>query len=302
MSILVVGSIALDSVKTPCGETKEALGGSALYFSAAASFFAKVKVVGVVGEDFPHHKVRFLEERGVNLEGLEIRKGKTFRWVGCYEHNLNEAKTLSTCLNVFKDFNPKLAKGYEKNDFVFLANIDPVLQRKVLTKVEKPKAVVCDTMNFWIKGKRKELIKTLKDVDIMILNDAEVKEFAGEPNLIKAAKWIRSLGPKIVVVKKGEHGALMFYSQDLIFSAPAYPLESVSDPTGAGDSFAGGFVGCLARLKEMTESNLRKAVIYGSVMASFCVEKFSLERLKTLTSEEINQRFREFGRLVHFGR
>jgi sugar/nucleoside kinase (ribokinase family) len=299
MAMLVVGSIALDSVKTPFGETKEALGGSALYFSSAASFFTQVSLVGVVGQDFPRDNIDFLARRGVDLSGLEVVPGKTFRWTGSYEYDMNEARTHATDLNVFEGFRPKLKPEHQKAEFLFLANIDPVLQQDVISKVEGPKAIGCDTMNFWIGGKRDELLKTLKKVDIMFINDAEARQLAGVPNLIKAARAIRAMGPKTLVIKKGEHGAMLL-ADDTVFAVPAYPLEEVSDPTGAGDSFAGGFMGYLSSKGEINDRNLRRAMIYGSVMASFNVEKFSMERLKTLTREEIDERFKSFGRLSHF--
>lgn len=299
MSITVVGSIALDSVKTPFGEAKEALGGSALYFSSAASFFTQVSLVGVIGEDFPKGDIEFLAKRGVDLSGLEVTKGQTFRWSGSYEYDMNEAKTHATHLNVFETFHPKLKENHEQAEYLFLANIHPVLQREVIGKVKKPKAIGCDTMNFWIQGSREELLKTIKMVDIMFINDAEARMLAGVPNLIKAAAAIRAMGPKILVVKKGEHGAMLF-TDHTVFAIPAYPLEDVFDPTGAGDSFAGGFMGYLASNGEISDRNLRRAMIYGSVMASFNVEKFSMERLKTLTKDEIEQRFKSFKKLSHF--
>ena len=299
MPMLVVGSIALDSVKTPFGETREALGGSALYFSSAASFFTQVSLVGVVGEDFPKDNIEFLAKRGVDLSGLEVVKGKTFRWAGSYEHGMNEAITHATDLNVFEGFRPKLKPEHENAEFLFLANIDPILQQDVIAKVKGPKAIGCDTMNFWISGKKDELLKTIKKVDIMFINDAEARQLAGTPNLIKAAKAIREMGPKILVIKKGEHGALLL-TDHMVFAVPAYPLEDVFDPTGAGDSFAGGFMGYLSSRGEINDRNLRRAMIYGSVMASFNVESFSMERLKTLTREEIDNRFREFKELSHF--
>jgi sugar/nucleoside kinase (ribokinase family) len=299
MSILVVGSIALDSVKTPFGEAKEALGGSALYFSSAASFFTQVSLVGVVGDDFPRGDIEFLSQRGVDLSGLEVVPGKTFRWAGSYQYDMNEAKTHATDLNVFEGFSPKLRPEHQQADFLFLANIDPVLQQDVIAKVQKPRAIGCDTMNFWISGKKDELLKTLKKVNIMFINDAEARQLSGVPNLIKAAKAVREMGPQILVIKKGEHGAMLF-ADHTVFSVPAFPLEDVFDPTGAGDSFAGGFMGYLASKGEVSDRNLRRAMIYGSVMASFNVEKFSMDRMKTLTRDEIEQRFKEFKKLSHY--
>ena len=299
MGIVVVGSIALDSVTTPHGRTKEALGGSALYFSAAASFFTKVSLIGVIGQDFPRQDIGFLARRGVDLSGLEVVPGRTFRWAGSYAGDMNAATTHATQLNVFESFRPKLAPHHAAADFVFLANIDPVLQRDVIAKVKRPKAVGCDTMNFWITGKRDELLKTLRRVDVMFINDAEARQLSGESNLVTAARRIRALGPKILVIKKGEHGAMLF-SRFGVFAIPALPLEKVFDPTGAGDSFAGGFMGYLASQGRISDAVLRRAMVYGSVMASFNVEKFSLDRLKTLTKPEIRARFNQFRKLSAF--
>ncbi|HET6371436.1 MAG TPA: PfkB family carbohydrate kinase [Nitrospiria bacterium] len=299
MSLLVVGSVAFDSVKTPFGEVEEVLGGSATYFSAAASFFAPVSVVAVVGEDFPDNALEFLKSRQVRLEGLERRPGKTFRWKGEYGFQLNEARTLDTQLNVFQEFRPTLPETYKKSPYVFLANIDPDLQMRVLEQVERPKIVAADTMNFWIEGKREALIRTLKQVDILIINDGEARELAREVNLVKAARTILSYGPKRVIVKRGEYGALMFDGR-AVFAAPAYPLETVFDPTGAGDSFAGGFMGYLAKNGALSDAGVRQAVIYGSVMASFNVESFSLDRLKRLKLDEVEERYRAFRELTRF--
>jgi len=239
MSLLVVGSVAFDSVKTPFGKADDVLGGSATYFSTAASYFTDVSVVAVVGSDFPEKHLTFLKSRKIDIEGIEQTEGKTFRWKGEYGYDLNEARTLDTQLNVFQSFKPKLPESYKNKNVVFLANIDPDLQREVLEQVEKPSLVACDTMNFWIEGKKDSLLKTLKMVDILLINDGEARELSGEPNLVKAASIIHSMGPKTLIIKQGEYGALMF-KDGKIFSAPAYPLESVFDPTGAGDSFAGG--------------------------------------------------------------
>lgn len=299
MSIIVVGSIALDTVKTPYGEKKEALGGSALYFSSAASFFTKVSLIGVIGRDFPQADIQFLARRGVDLSGLEVTDGQTFRWAGSYTGDMNEATTHATHLNVFQSFRPKLSPAHEKAEFVFLANIDPVLQRDVIAKVKKPKAVGCDTMNFWITGKRDELRETLKHVDIMFVNDAEARQLSGQSNLVKAARAIRAMGPRILVIKKGEHGAMLF-SGFGVFAIPALPIENVFDPTGAGDSFAGGFMGYLAAQGRISDAVLRRAMVYGSVMASFNVERFSMDRLKTLRKPEIRERFNQFRKLTSF--
>lgn len=299
MGLLVVGSVAFDSVKTPFGEVEEVLGGSATYFSTAASFFTNVSLVAVVGEDFPEKHIAFLKSRNIDITGLDRSVGETFRWKGEYTYELNEAHTLDTQLNVFENFKPRLPQSYRDHEVVFLANIDPDLQRDVLNQVNNPKVVACDTMNFWIEGKRDSLIETLKLVDILIINDGEARELSGEPNLVKAASKIRGLGPKTLIVKRGEYGALLFTGNS-VFSAPGYPLESVFDPTGAGDSFAGGFMGYLANTMNLDDSNIRRAIIFGSVMASFNVEDFSLNRLKTLDYQEIENRFREFRRLTHF--
>ncbi len=299
MSLLVIGSVALDSVATPFGSVEEALGGSATYFSCSASFFTTVKLVAVVGEDFPSRHIRFLKTRNIDLKGLQVKKGRTFRWKGSYEYDLNEAKTVYTHLNVFSNFKPHIPEEYKDEKFVFLANIDPDLQADVLKQVRKPALVACDSMNFWIENKRKELIRLLKKVDIFILNDAEARELAEEPNLLKGARRILSFGPRMVIIKKGEHGALLF-SDHSSFSAPAYPLESIYDPTGAGDTFAGGFMGYLSRAGKANESTVRKAIIYGSVMASYNVEDFSLNRLRRLTLKDIDKRYREFKKLTCF--
>ncbi len=299
MSLLVVGSIAFDSVKTPFGQVEEVLGGSATYFSTAASYFTNVSIVAVVGTDFPDKHLLFLKSRKIDIEGIETREGKTFRWKGEYGFELNEARTLDTQLNVFQSFKPKLPESYKDKKIVFLANIDPDLQREVLQQVKDPVLVACDTMNFWIEGKKMSLIETLKLVDILLINDGEARELSGEPNLVKAAEIILSYGPSTLIIKRGEYGALMF-SGKKIFSAPAYPLESVYDPTGAGDCFAGGFMGYLANTMNFEESNIRKAIIFGSVMASFNVEAFSLDRIKTLDYAEIKNRYGEFKKLTHF--
>ncbi|TAN60879.1 sugar kinase [bacterium] len=300
MSILVVGSVAFDSVETPFGKADEALGGSASYFSTSASYFGKVNLVAVVGSDFPEKHIDGFKARGIDVAGLQkVEGGKTFRWKGRYEYDLNQAHTLDTQLNVFSKFNPVLPDGYADSKYVFLANIDPEIQIKVLEQVKKPKLIACDTMNFWIEGKRDALKKLLKRVEIFVINEGEAREFAGCSSLVKAAKIILKEGPKVLIVKRGEYGALMFIGCS-VFSAPAYPLEDICDPTGAGDSFAGGFIGYLASTGDLGEENLRKAVIFGSVMASFNVEAFSLERLNALNLEEIRDRYAELKRLTHF--
>ncbi|MFQ5901319.1 MAG: PfkB family carbohydrate kinase [Thermodesulfobacteriota bacterium] len=299
MSILVVGSVAFDSVETPFGKVDDVLGGAATYFSTSASYFTDVKLVAVVGEDFPESHIDFLRDKGIDLQGLKQVPGKTFRWKGRYGFDLNEANTLETHLNVFERFRPEIPEKYRKTPFVFLANIDPELQLEVLDQVESPKLVACDTMNFWIEGKPDVLKKLLKRVDIFTINEGEARELAKEPNLVKAAKIIMSFGPKVLIVKRGEYGVLMFNGTST-FATPAYPLESVFDPTGAGDTFAGGFMGFLAYTGKLSDDSIRQAIIFGSVMASFNVEAFSLDRLKTLAYNDIEDRYREFKRLTHF--
>ena len=299
MSLLVVGSIAYDTVETPFGKVEDSLGGSALYFSAAASLFGPVNVVGVVGSDFDASKISFLKKRGVNLDGLYMESGKTFRWGGRYYEDMNKRETLFTYLNVFERFQPRIPEEYRHSEYVFLANIDPELQLKVLEQIQKPKLVVLDTMNFWINGKRAQLQTVLKRSDIIVVNDEEAREMTGEFNLIKAIKRIVEYGPKSVIVKKGEHGAVL-YQDGKFFFAPAFPLEKVVDPTGAGDSFAGGFMGYLAKTDKTDFATLKKAIIYGSTIASFNVEDFSFNRLKTLTMEEIEQRVELFKELTAF--
>jgi len=299
MGLLVVGSVALDSVKTPFGAVTEALGGSATYFSTAASYFTDVRLVAVVGEDFPEAHLAFLKGRGVRMEGLQRQPGRTFRWTGEYGEALNEARTLDTQLNVFQSFRPALPASYLDSPFVFLANIDPELQMDVLRQVKRPQFVACDTMNFWISGKRDALIKTLGAVDMVVINDGEARALAGEVNLVKAAGKILAWGPKTVIIKRGEYGVLMFNGR-ATFAAPAYPLEQVFDPTGAGDSFAGGLMGFLAQKGEVSDVTLRQAVIHGSVMASYNVEAFSVDGMRALTQAGIEARYRGFSALTAF--
>jgi len=299
MSILVVGSVAYDTVETPFGRAEQVLGGSASFFSVAASFFAPVNVVAVVGEDFGEEQLAAFSGRPIDLEGLERTEGKTFHWQGKYSLDLNSRDTIRTDLNVFEFFKPKIPAPYRTSEAVFLGNIDPVLQREVLDQVEGPKLVACDTMNFWIDGKPNELRELLRDVQVLLINDAEARDLSGEWNLVKAARAIRDMGPQTLVVKKGEHGVLMFTEQGS-FAAPAYPLEEVFDPTGAGDTFAGGFLGYLASTGERGDPALRRAVIVGSALASFCCEAFSLDRLLTLTREEIEERYGLFQDLTRF--
>lgn len=299
MSLLVVGSVALDSLETPFGRREEILGGSACYFSTCASYFGPVRVVAVVGEDFPQEHVDFLASRGVDLSGLVRRPGRTFRWKGRYEFDLNTAHTLDTQLNVFADFRPDLPEAYRDSEYVFLGNIDPDLQRAVLDQVRGPRFVACDTMNFWIESKRESLLKTLRRVDLLFVNDAEARQLSGEHNIVKAARRILTFGPRAVVVKRGEYGALYFSGQE-VFAASAYPLPDVFDPTGAGDSFAGGFMGYLAKSRSEAPMVMRRAIVLGSVLASYAVEQFSLDRLRSLGAEEIRARYAEARQLAHF--
>ena len=297
--LLVVGSVALDSVRTPFGKAEDVLGGSATYFAYAASFFTQVRLVAVVGADFPQAYLELLARRGVDLGGFQVSAGQTFRWAGEYGYDLNEAKTLDTRLGVFADFRPTLPAHFRTTPFLFLANIDPELQLDVLRKVERPRLVALDTMNFWIQGKREALLRVLAEVDALMLNDAEARMLAQEPNLIKAARRTLAYGPKTVVVKRGEYGALMA-TDGRFFFAPAFPLESVFDPTGAGDTFAGGFMGALARAGTVDEASFRRAIVYGSVLASFTVEDFSLSRLIRLDPAEIEERYRGFQEMMRF--
>jgi sugar/nucleoside kinase (ribokinase family) len=297
--LLVVGSVALDTVKTPFGEVKEVLGGSATYFSTASSYFTSVDLIAVVGEDFPDRHVKFLQSRGVDLAGLERRPGATFRWKGEYSHQLNEARTLDTRLNVFETFRPRIPEQYRAPEVLFLGNIDPELQLDVLNQVRRPALVACDTMNFWINGKQEALWKVLERIDVLLINDGEARALGGDPNLVKVARTILARGPKHLIIKRGEYGVLMFNDKQ-VFGAPAYPLEEVRDPTGAGDTFAGGFLGYLAATGNRSSEAIRQAIIFGSVMASFTVEAFSLDRLKILDYKEIEERFRSFKQLTHF--
>ncbi len=299
--VLIVGSVALDSVQTPSGKAERALGGAATYSSVAASFFAPVRIVGVVGEDFPQEHIAFLTSHGIDTQGLQVVKGgKTFHWAGTYEGDMNQANTLATELNVFQDFRPELPADYKSSEFVFLANIDPELQLKVLDQVPNAKLKAMDTMNFWITGKPDALKEVMKRVDVVFINDAELRQLTGTINLAKASREVHELGPQYVIVKKGEHGAVMYCDGDICFSAASYPLEEVADPTGAGDSFAGGFMGYVASTGHLSHDNLRKAVVYGSTMASYNVQDFSLNRFKRLTKAEITDRYNEFKRIVFF--
>lgn len=298
-SVLIVGSVAIDSVKTPLGAVDDVLGGAAVYSSVAASFFAPAGVVGVVGEDFPPEHLEFLRSRGVDLAGLQVQPGQTFRWKGYYDYDVNQAHSLETHLNVFEQFRPTIPDAYRDAPYVFLANIDPELQLQVLDQVRRPKLTLCDTMNYWIESKREALLRVLRRVDVAFMNDAEARQLCGTFSLVRAAREILSFGPKVVIIKKGEHGAVMF-TEDSHFSAPSFPLEEVRDPTGAGDSFEGGFIGYVAMTDDIRETNLRKAVVHGSVLASYNVEDFSLGRMRTLTRDEIDDRYHEFRRIAFF--
>jgi sugar/nucleoside kinase (ribokinase family) len=299
MSLLVVGSVALDSVETPFGARENVLGGSATYFAASASLLTKVSVVGVIGDDFPVAQLQFLKDRGVSLDGLEKVAGKTFRWKGKYGFDLNAAQTLDTQLNVFEHFQPKLSAEQKAAERIFLGNIDPVLQLRVLEQASNAKLVCADTMNYWISSKREKLLELLPRVDVLMVNDGEVRQLAGESNVLKAARAAQKMGATAVVVKRGEYGAILVTGEHT-FYAPAYPLADVVDPTGAGDTFAGGFLGLLDRLASSDPAVLRQAVVMGSTIASFTVEQFSLDRLRELDLKQVRKRFDSFRQLTHF--
>lgn len=300
MSILVVGSVAFDAIETPFGKVDRAIGGAATYFSVAASFFSPVKIIAVVGEDFGSEEMKVFEGRGIDTSGIQRVAGqKTFFWSGEYGYDLNTAITRDTQLNVFADFNPILPDSAIDPRVLFLANIDPDLQYRVLEQAGRPGLVALDTMNYWIESKKASLEKLMPEVDVMLINEAEVRQFSGEANLVKGARAVMSLGVETLVVKRGEYGVLMFHG-DKVFAAPAYPLESVFDPTGAGDSFAGGFLGYLASRRHLTEDEMRRAIVYGSVVASFNVEAFSLERLLQITVDDLHGRYREMRSISHF--
>jgi sugar/nucleoside kinase (ribokinase family) len=300
MSVLVVGSVAFDAVKTPFGERTKALGGAATYFSLAASFFTKVKVIAVVGNDFTDNERSVFLDRDIDISEMQhVPDGKTFFWQGEYGYDMNTAHTLDTQLNVFGNFNPALSEAARHMPYVFLGNILPGLQRTVREQMTNPRLVALDTMNYWIENQRDSLLETLRGIDMLLINDAEARELGGSSNIIKAAHSILQMGPKTLIVKRGEYGAAMF-RDGAYFAMPAYPCENVVDPTGAGDTFAGGFIGYLGATDNPDESAIRRAIIYGSVMASFTVEDFSCDRLRRLKPQEINQRFREFKKITHF--
>jgi sugar/nucleoside kinase (ribokinase family) len=299
MKLLVVGSLAFDSVQTPAGQRDEALGGSANFLATAASYFCQVGMVGVVGDDFPDEHIQFYRSRGIDTAGITCLPGKTFRWSGTYGTNLNEAKTLDTQLNVLDQFDANVPPHFIDSDYVVLGNISPELQSRVLDQMSGPKLVAADTMNFWIDGNREQLLKTLKRVNLISINDGEARMLSGEHNLLKAARAITQMGPRIVVIKRGEHGATVF-THSGIFSAPAFPVDRVVDPTGAGDSFAGGLMGYLTRQDSTEAPVLRQGIILGSTLASFAVEDFSLDRFRSLELNHIKDRFAAFKKLTHF--
>lgn len=299
MSLLVIGSVAFDAIETPFGKTEKIIGGAATYISLSSSYFSKdINLVAVVGDDFPKQKIEFLQSKGVDTEGLQVKDGeKSFFWSGRYHNDMNSRDTLVTELNVLENFNPILPQSYQNCEFLMLGNLTPATQKLVIDRLEeRPRLVVMDTMNFWMEIAMDDLRETLKHVDVLTINDEEARQLSGEYSLVKAARKIMEMGPSFLIIKKGEHGALLFH-QDEVFFAPALPLEEVFDPTGAGDTFAGGFIGYLASTEDVSFDNMKRAIIYGSVMASFCVEKFGTERLENLTQEEIQARAKEFMKL-----
>lgn len=299
MELLAVGSIALDSVETPFGSTDDALGGSATFFGYAAAFFHPVQVVGVVGDDFPVEELDRMAERGIDVAGVERAAGPSFRWKGKYSYDFQDRETLDTQLGVFADFDPKLPDAYREAKLVFLGNIDPQLQLRVLDQIGQPDLVACDTMNYWIQGAPDTLAQLLKRIDVLMINDAEARQLSGDWNVYRAARWILERGPRIVIIKQGEYGALLV-DETGIFYVPAFPLEEIRDPTGAGDAFAGGFMGHLARTADLSPANLRRAMVFGSTAGSFAVERFSVQRFREISVEEVTARARSFEDLVHF--
>lgn len=302
MSLLTVGTVAFDNVETPFGKAEHIVGGAALYISLTASYFLdQVRLVSVIGDDFPKEELDFMKSRGIDLQGLQVKPGeRSFFWAGRYHNDLNTRDTLETQLNVLENFDPILPAEYRKSDYVMLGNLTPQVQLRVLDQLDRtPRFIAMDTMNFWMNTAMEGLQQVLTKVDCLIVNDEEARQLSQQHSLVKAADIIRDMGPRYLVIKKGEHGALLFY-EDQVFFAPALPMAEVVDPTGAGDTFAGGFIGYLAKTDDLSLENMKRAVIYGSVMASFCVEKFGAERLKTLTQGEIDERVQHFFRLVHF--
>ncbi len=299
MSLVIVGSLAFDTIETPETRKERIVGGSCAYSVLAASYFTDPKIVAVVGTDFPTDIIDLFQSRGVDTRGLKVEEGKTFHWEGRYGHDPNQRTTIKTELNVFQDFKPELLPEYRRASTVFLGNIDPDIQENIRFQLDEPKLVATDTINLWINTKREALFRVLKDVDMFFANDEEVKMLAGENNLITAGKTLMELGPSLMIIKKGEHGVLLL-SKDFVFGAPAFPCENVVDPTGAGDSFGGGFLGYLDKVRSFDEKYLRRAAIYGSVMASFTIDEFGIEGLKSLTLDRIEQRFLDFNKLVSF--
>ncbi|HYF38747.1 MAG TPA: PfkB family carbohydrate kinase [Gemmatimonadales bacterium] len=298
MTLLVVGSIALDSIFTPFGQTADALGGSAVYFSVAGSLLHPVQVVGVIGQDYPEHELERLAPRGIDWSGVERASGESFRWKGKYSYDLQSRETLETRLGVFANFQPRLPDSFRSSRFLFLGNIDPELQLGVLEQVQKPELVVCDTMNYWIQSKKTALLQLLSRVDVLMVNDSEARELSGDWNIHRAGRWILARGPKRVVIKQGEHGALLIEPRRT-FYVPAYPLENVFDPTGAGDAFAGGFMAYLARTRSVAEDNVRRAMVYGAAMGSYAVEQFGIRGFDRVTLADVEQRVRSFQDLTH---
>lgn len=302
MSLVVIGTVAFDAIETPFGKTDKIVGGAATYASLAASYFyKKTKIVAVVGEDFHEEDINSIKEHGIDVEGLQIKKGeKSFFWAGKYHNDMNSRDTLATELNVLADFDPIIPKSYQDCEFLMLGNLTPQIQQTVIKRLKnRPKLIVMDTMNFWMDIAMDDLLETIKMVDVLTINDAEARQLSGEYSLVKAANKILTMGPKYLIIKKGEHGALLFH-EDQIFSAPALPLAEVFDPTGAGDTFAGGFIGFLSQVGTVNFNNMKNAIIYGSALASFCVEKFGTERIKNLTQQEIATRVQEFVKLSSF--
>ncbi|MDZ7343673.1 MAG: PfkB family carbohydrate kinase [candidate division KSB1 bacterium] len=301
MSLLVIGSLGLDTVETPFGTAENVIGGTAVYCSVAASYFTKVRLVGVVGEDFPRSEITFMRGCGIDLDGLEVTSGQSFSWGARYGYDLNSRETTFTHLNVFENFSPRIPEKYRDTPFVFLGNIGPDLQLSILEQIKQPKLVALDTMNYWIERTPAPLARVLAKTDVLLVNDSEIRQLTHEHNLVKAARRVREMGPQVIIVKKGEHGAVMI-TPECFFWAPAYPLENVFDPTGAGDTFAGGFMGYIAKTGRFEESILRQAVIYGSTFASFVVEDFSIRRIRSLSEEEICRRFLGFHEMTQFTR
>ena len=302
MSLLAVGTVAFDDIETPFGRAEMVVGGAATYITLAASYFTKdLKIVSVIGDDFPDEELDYLRSRGVNLDGLQVKEGeRSFFWSGRYHNNLNDRDTLDTQLNVLGDFDPVLPEHYKKVEYLMLGNLTPSIQKKVIEQLgQRPKLIALDTMNFWMNTAMESLLEVLKMIDVLVINDEEARQLSGEHSLVKAADAIHRLGPKYLVIKKGEHGALLFEGENVFF-APALPLAEVFDPTGAGDTFAGGFMGYMASTGDLSFENMKRAVVYGSAMASFCVEKFGVERLKELSENDITDRIARFVRLVNF--